>query len=108
VIDDLAKAGVQVAYQDTDDDLHVSGHASSGELQLLIHLVSPHYLYPIGGAFRHMRQYLKLAEELGYRQEQMIAPQTGQVVEFASSGHFRLAETLKLKTILINQNELKK
>jgi len=55
-----------------------------------------------------MRQYLKLAEELGYRQEQMIAPQTGQVVEFASSGHFRLAETLKLKTILINQNELKK
>ena len=108
VIDDLAKAGVQVAYQDTDDDLHVSGHASSGELQLLIHLVSPHYLYPIGGAFRHMRQYLKLAEELGYRQEQMIAPQTGQVVEFDSSGHFHLAETLKLETILINQNELKK
>jgi len=34
---------------------------------------------------------------------------TGLILfEFASSGHFRLAETLKLKTILINQNELKK
>ena len=108
VIDDLAQAGVQVAYQDTDDDLHVSGHASAGELQLLLHLVSPRYLYPIGGAFRHMRQYFRLAEELGYRQEQIIAPQTGQVVEFAGSGHFRLAETLKLEPILINQNELKK
>ncbi|MFH0942801.1 MAG: ribonuclease J [Candidatus Beckwithbacteria bacterium] len=107
VIDELAKAGIQVAYQDTDDDLHVSGHASAGELQLLIHLTSPHYLYPIGGAFRHMNQYAKLAEAIGYRSDQVIIPNSGQVVEFDSSGHYRLAETLKLEPLLVNQNDLK-
>lgn len=108
VIDDLAQAGVQVAYQDTDDDLHVSGHASAGELQLLMHLIAPHYLYPIGGTFRHMRQYSKLAKIIGYQPQQVITPQAGQVIEFDNSGRFRLAETLKLELILINQNELKK
>jgi ribonuclease J len=103
VIDELSQAGCQVAYQDTDDDLHVSGHASAGELQLLIQLTLPHYLYPIGGSFRHMRQYQKLSAAVGYRPEQTILPQTGQVVEFEPGGHYHLGETLKLNPVRIHQ-----
>jgi len=106
VIDQLAKVGVRVAYQDTDDDLHVSGHASAAELQLLIQLTTPQYLYPIGGSFRHMRQYQRLSLDLGYRQEQVILPAAGQVVEFSPDRHYRLGEILKLEPIRFNQKNM--
>ena len=86
-----------VAYEDTDDDLHVSGHASAGELQLLMQLVAPQLLYPIGGSFRHMRAYANLAAALGWRQEQIILPAAKQVVEFYPDRRYRLAEVLGLK-----------
>ena len=105
VVDKLSQAGCRVAYQDTSDDLHVSGHAAAAELQLLMQLTGPHYLYPIGGAFRHMRQYQQLSEEIGYRPEQTILPGFGQVVEFDSSGHYHLAEILKLNPVRIHQNK---
>lgn len=104
VIDELAQAGCRVAYQDTSDDLHVSGHASAGELQLLIQLTTPRYLYPIGGSFRHLRQYQKLSQELNYRSNQTILPQYGQIVEFSADGQYRLGEILKLSPLRINQN----
>jgi len=105
VIDSLAKQNVDLAYQETADDLHVSGHASAGELQLLMELVNPQYLYPIGGSFRHMRQYQKLASAIGFRNDQTILPHAAQVVEFDNDGHFRLGEKLKLKPTRINQNQ---
>jgi len=107
VIDQLSKRGIKVVYQETADDLHVSGHASAGELQLLIQLVNSQYLYPIGGSFRHMRQYAGLAKQIGYRQDQIILPKSAQIVEFNQSGHYRLTETLKLNEIRINQNQSK-
>lgn len=97
VVDELSRQGVRVAYEDTDDDLHVSGHASAGELQLLMQLVAPQLLYPIGGSFRHMRAYANLAAALGWRQEQIILPAAKQVVEFYPDRRYRLAEVLGLK-----------
>jgi ribonuclease J len=99
VIDQLAQAGAYVAHGELIDDLHASGHASASELQLLIELVNPQYLYPIGGSFRHMHQYQRLAQQLGYRQEQVILPRAGQIIELSSSGKLRLAETLTLKEV---------
>ena len=107
VIDQLSKQGIKVVYQETADDLHVSGHASAGELQLLMQLVNSQYLYPIGGSFRHMHQYAGLAKQIGYRQDQIILPKSAQIVEFDQSGHYRLTETLKLNEIRINQDQSK-
>jgi len=104
VIDELNRIGLTVIYQETTDDLHVSGHASAAELQLLMQLVRPQYLYPIGGSFRHMRQYQHLARQIGFRHNQVILPQTAQVVELTSDGHYRLAETLNLNEIRIQQS----
>ena len=104
VIDQLNQAGTTVIYEDTVDDLHVSGHASAKELQLLMQLVSPQYLYPIGGSFRHMRAYKNLSLKVGYRPDQLIMPRGSQVVEFDQTGRFRLAEKLNLKQVRFNQN----
>jgi ribonuclease J len=105
VIDQLNQAGTTVIYEDTVDDLHVSGHASAKELQLLMQLVNAKHLYPIGGSFRHMQAYKKLSLKVGFRPDQIILPQGNQVVEFNNQGHFRLAEKLALKQIRFNQNQ---
>ena len=105
VIDKLVRLGTSVVYQETTDDLHVSGHASATEQQLLMELVNPQYLYPIGGSFRHMYRFAQLAKQLGFKQEQCLLPDFGQVVEFDESGRSFLAETLPLNLPRINQNK---
>ena len=103
VIDQLSQAGASVVYQENVKDLHASGHASASELQLLMLLTKPQYLLPFGGSFRHMRQYQKLSIQLGFLKDQIILPHQSQIVEFTKDGNFRLAETLKLKQVRINQ-----
>ena len=105
VIDKLARLGTSVVYQETTDDLHVSGHASAGEQQLLMELINPNYLYPIGGSFRHMYRFKELARQLGFKAEQCILPDFGQAVEFDESGRMSLAEILPLNLPRINQNQ---
>jgi len=102
VVDDLSQAGAKVIYSDIKDDLHVSGHASGSELQLLMELIKPKYLYPIGGTFRHLIQYRELALAMGFTKNQVIIPQSAQVIEFSSDGKFNLAETLKLKDVIVD------
>ena len=70
-------------------------------------MVNAHYLYPIGGTFRHMHQYQKIGEKIGYRKDQFILPQTSQVIEFDQSGYYKLAEVLKLSEVRINQNQVR-
>lgn len=104
VIDQLTRQNLTVVYSDTADDLHVSGHASAGEMQLLMELTDPQYLYPIGGSFRHMKRYQELAVGQGYRTDQVIMPKHAQVVEFDSTGRYHLAEVLSLKPMHLVQN----
>jgi len=104
VVDELSRLGVTVVYQETTDDLHASGHASAAELQLLMQLVNPQYLYPIGGSYRHMRQYQRLALQIGFQSQQIILPQSAQIVDLASTGKARLAETLDLREIRLQQS----
>jgi ribonuclease J len=107
VIDQMSKQGLEVVYGDLADDLHVSGHASAGEMQLLMELTDPQYVYPIGGTFRHLKRYQHLAVNQGFSREQVIIPRTSQVVEFIDGGHYRFGETLKLKQIRVTQDERK-
>lgn len=100
-IDSLSKQGVDVAYSDVDDALHVSGHGYSGEQKLLMALLKPQYLIPIGGTFRHMVQYRKLATEMSYKQDQVMLLEDGQVVEFGQ-GQVRKAEVVPLKNVMVD------
>lgn len=104
VVDKLARLGTNVVYQENIDDLHVSGHASAAEIQLLMELTNPNYLYPIGGSFRHMYRFRELARQLNFKTEQCLLPEFGQVVEFAEDGRASLTEVLPLQLPRINQN----
>jgi ribonuclease J len=104
VIDQLSRLGLSVVYQETTGDLHVSGHAAAVEQQLMMELVNPRYLYPIGGSFRHMYRFKHLAGQLGFEDKQCLLPETGQVVEFSEAGQATLGEVIKLQLPRFNQN----
>lgn len=101
-VDTLSRLGVEVIYSDINDNLHVSGHASSGEMKLLMELVKPKYFVPIGGTYRHMIQYRKLVVEMGYTEKQVFLLESGQALQFTDDGQVRTGETIPLKNIMVD------
>jgi len=102
LIDQLTILGARVFYSDVLDELHVSGHAAQNELMLMLSLVRPKYVLPIGGTFRQMKQYAILAEKMGYQKQQIILPQDGQTLEFDSLGKVNFGPKLELKNIMVD------
>lgn len=96
MIDELAEKGIEVAYSDVDDDLHVSGHAGEYEQMLMVHLLKPKFLFPIGGEERHRVRFQKVVGEHGYDSSQVIMPNYGKAVEFADS-HYRYGDYYELR-----------
>lgn len=102
IIEQLYRKGARVAYSDIMEDLHVSGHGSQGDLMLLLSAVRPKYIFPIGGTFRHIMQYRRLAQDLGYDKREVLIPEDGQVLEFKQGAPPRVAETLELENVMID------
>jgi len=96
-IDELSRNRVRVLYPDISPDLHQSGHGGAMEQQLLIALVKPKYLFPMGGQDRHREKFHELvAEPMAYKDEQVLIPGFGDVVQF-EDGRPSLAEHLNLQ-----------
>lgn len=100
-VDAISRIGADVAYSDVDDNLHVSGHASAIEQQLLMELINPKFMVPIGGTYRHMVQYRKLAEEMKFAGDNVFLLSDGQTLEFAPD-KARLGPEIKLRHIMVD------
>jgi ribonuclease J len=81
MIDTLSKMGAEVVYGEKEE-LHVSGHGYQKEHAVLISLLKPKYLLPIGGNFRHLKKYQEIAGKLGYSPDQVILPDFDASVTF--------------------------
>ncbi len=101
MIDNLARQGAEVTYGEKEE-LHVSGHGYQNEHAILINLVKPKYLLPIGGNFRHVKSYQSMAKNLGYKEEQVIMPEYDSTVTFHGNGTFDTSFKIPLRKILID------
>jgi ribonuclease J len=101
-IDALVHLGAEVAYHDINDELHVSGHASEGDLMLLMELLRPKYLVPIGGTYRHMVQYRKLAAKMGYQEDNVFLLEEGQSLEVDLQRKIQVGKTIPLKNVMVD------
>lgn len=81
LIDTLTRLGVTVYYSAVQSDLHVSGHAASEELKLMVNLAKPAYMLPIGGTYRHMKEFSRQFQQTGYKKEQILNPIDGDIIE---------------------------
>lgn len=105
LIDVLAKQGIVVSYTDISDNLHVSGHASSRELMMLMAMTKPRYVMPIGGTYRHMVQYKKLARQMGIAEDRVILNED-TVININPGGNITLGERLNLRRVYVEGGEI--
>ncbi len=101
LINTLIKAGADVYYSAILDELHVSGHEAADGLKLMLNLVKPKYVWPIGGELRQIKHYVRMAKGMGYRDKQIITPTEGQIVEI-ENGEVRVNGHTEVKNILID------
>lgn len=102
LVDTLSRRGVKIIYSPVSRDFHVSGHGSLDELAQLIKLVRPKKLIPIGGQFRHMFAYRKLAEKLGYKKNDVFLMEDGQELIF-ENGNVKLGRTIPTKNVYVDE-----
>ena len=101
-IDELCRNGVRVLYPDVVPDLHQSGHGGAMEQQMMVALVKPKYLFPMGGQDRHREKFFELVgQKMGYQENQVVIPAHGDIVEF-EGGTPRLGEHLNLQPRLVD------
>lgn len=66
--------------------LRVSGHANGRDLQLLINLTKPQYLFPVQGEYRDLAAHAKLAEEVGIFPENIHIMKRGDIMVLNEEG----------------------
>ncbi|WP_040791190.1 ribonuclease J [Nocardia paucivorans] len=80
VVNGLARLGATVITQQ-NAKVHVSGHASAGELLYLYNAVRPTNAMPIHGEWRHLRANAALAVATGVPEERVVLAEDGVVVD---------------------------
>jgi len=80
VINGLARWGANVVHKG-NALVHVSGHASAGELLYAYNVVRPRNVLPVHGEIRHMRANAALARATGVPEERVVLAEDGVVVD---------------------------
>lgn len=69
-------------------NLRVSGHANGRDLQLMLNLLRPKYLFPVQGEYRDLAAHASLAEEVGMFPENIYIVKRGDVMILEKDGFF--------------------
>lgn len=80
VINGLIKQGATVVHK-SNAMVHVSGHASAGELLTLYNIVKPRNVMPVHGEWRHLRANAALAELTGVSPDHIVLAENGTVID---------------------------
>lgn len=102
LIDTISKRGSRVVYSEISDDFHVSGHGASMELMLMMALLKPKRVLPIGGTYKQMIAYKHLARRQGYEDNQILLPDDGQEVIFTKD-NVNFGKKIEAKNIYVDQ-----
>jgi ribonuclease J len=82
VINGLTRWGALVVHKG-NAKVHVSGHASAGELAYCYNLVKPRNVMPVHGEWRHLRANADVAIDTGVPADHVVVADDGVVVDLA-------------------------
>ena len=80
VINGLTRWGAKVVHRG-NALVHVSGHASAGELLYTYNIVKPRNVMPVHGEVRHLRANADLAIATGVEKERVVLADNGTVID---------------------------
>jgi ribonuclease J len=78
-INNLYRNGATVFYS-ARNRVHVSGHASAGDLKIVLNLVRPKFFVPIHGEDRHLVHHGMLARDVGMADTNVMVAGDGSVI----------------------------
>ncbi|MGE5835744.1 MAG: ribonuclease J [Acidobacteriota bacterium] len=99
VMNHVARRGADVV-SDADKHVHVSGHGSEQELQLVLSLVKPRYFVPIHGEYRQLARHARMAA-LVCPDTKVLMAEDGDVLRFNGTGA-GVAERVPAGRVLID------
>jgi len=106
VINHLARRNANIYFGSRTPHIHVSGHASSEELKLLLNLVRPKYFVPLHGEYWQLRKHIELANGLKDQGlEQSFLMETGESLVIDSKGA-RYGERVAVGRVCIDSGSL--
>lgn len=85
VIDGLYRRGATVVHTGVEP-VHVSGHASQGELQTLLSVARPEWFVPVHGEYRHLVNHRRLAIAMGVPEDQVLLCEDGDSLVLEDEG----------------------
>ena len=86
-------------------DLRVSGHGNERDLQLMLNLLQPKFLFPIQGEYRELAAHAKAAMAVGMLPENIFIPKRGSIMEY-EKGDFLLAGAVPAGDVMIDGNAI--
>lgn len=85
---------------------HVSGHASSEELKLMLSLTRPKFFVPVHGETKHLVHHAELAAAVGVHPNNIFILENGDVLGLASESA-RIIEQAPAEPVLVDGNLLR-
>jgi ribonuclease J len=83
IINGLMRLGADVVHKG-NAQVHVSGHASAGELLYCYNIVRPHNVLPVHGEWRHLVANAALAVKTGVPRNRVVLAEDGVVVDLVN------------------------
>ncbi len=100
IVNLLSKIGADV-YDKSRAMVHVSGHASSEELKLVLSIVQPKAFMPVHGEAQHLRAHANLAIETGVSPDNVFVLENGESLELDSKG-VRIGESVQSGVVYVD------
>jgi ribonuclease J len=100
VINGLTRLGAHVVHQG-NARVHVSGHASAGELLFAYNILRPRNVMPVHGEVRHLVANAELAVRTGVPRERVVVAEDGVVVDLVD-GIARIAGAVRCGYVYVD------
>jgi ribonuclease J len=100
VINELTRWGANVIHKG-NAKVHVSGHASAGELAYCYNIVRPSNVLPVHGEWRHLRANADLAIRTGVHPDQVIIAEDGSVIDLVK-GHASITGKVPARLVYVD------
>ena len=100
VINELTRWGATVVHKG-NAKVHVSGHASAGELLYCFNIIRPTNVLPVHGEWRHLRANADIAIRTGVDPERVLIAQDGSVIDLVD-GRARITGTVPAGLIYVD------
>ena len=104
VVSKLFRLGVKDV-QPRAEQVHVSGHASADELDMVLRLINPFIFIPIHGEYRHLVAHARLARNTGVDKDNAFVIEDGEVL-FLTGESGQVVGNIETKLVSVKGNKI--